>query len=117
MRRLLENLSSIFWFLMDVFWSCGWDGLAISMIVPTVYSTMLMFKHTQLRILNLLVCTATNSWVLMNVCWMVPDVFDGAWTPYVFMLRWVFLVTALLSMVAISCGDVSKLRNIKRFRS
>lgn len=116
MRRLIENLSSIFWFLMDIFWSCGLDTLAIIMIIPTVYSTLLMFKHAEFRVSKLLICIATNSWVLMNVCWMFPDVFNGSWTSYVFACRWIFMAVALLSMLAISITDFSNLRNIKRFR-
>lgn len=116
MKKIIDNISSMLWFCMDVCWMGDLDVLAALLIVPTVYATMMMFYYADWHFMRVLAAVATNSWVLMNVCWMVPDLSDASWLHYLHLCRWVFMGLAIISMGFIMITDFGYIRNIKRFR-
>ena len=116
MKRFIDDISSMLWFLMDVCWMSDQDTLAAILIIPTIYSTMIMFWYADYHMTKVLVAIATNCWVLMNVCWMIPDITTAAWAPYVGWLKWVFMIIGFLSMVVILLTDYNGLRKLRRFR-
>lgn len=116
MKRLIEDISSMLWFLMDVCWMSDQDTLAAILIVPTVYSTLIMFWHADYHLTKVLVAIATNCWLLMNVCWMLPDITSAGWAPYVSWLRWVFLIIGSLSMFVLIMTNYKSISKLRRFR-
>lgn len=70
---LVETVGSVLWFLMDGFWMLNQAFAAKLMIVPTLAVNLLVFRYTQRSFSHFAVSAAMNSWLLMNICWMVAD--------------------------------------------
>ena len=70
---LVETIGSILWFLMDGFWMLNQALPAKAMIFPTLAVNLYVFRYTRRSFSQYAVAAAMNSWLLMNICWMVGD--------------------------------------------
>ena len=70
---LVETVGSVLWFLMDGFWMLNLALSAKAMVLPTLLVNLLVFRYTKHSFSQLSVAAAMNSWLLMNICWMVGD--------------------------------------------
>ena len=70
---LVETIGSVLWFIMDGFWMLNQAFAAKAMVIPTFVVNLLVFRYTKRSFSQYSVLAAMNSWLLMNVCWMVGD--------------------------------------------
>ena len=70
---LVETAGSVLWFAMDGFWMLNVGGAAKAMVMPTLAMNLLVFRYTRRTLSQVAVVAAMNSWLLMNICWMVGD--------------------------------------------
>jgi hypothetical protein len=70
---LVETIGSVLWFLMDGFWMLNLASAAKGMILPTLVVNLLVFRYAKRSLSQYSVVAAMNSWLLMNICWMVSD--------------------------------------------
>lgn len=70
---LTETIGSVLWFIMDGFWMLNYGLPAKAMIVPTLAVNLLVFRYTTRSFGQTAVVGAMNSWLLMNISWMLSD--------------------------------------------
>jgi hypothetical protein len=70
---LTETLGSVLWFLMDGFWMLSLAAAAKWMIFPTIAVNLFVFRYTRPVFSQLAVVAAMNSWLAMNIFWMIGD--------------------------------------------
>jgi hypothetical protein len=70
---LTETLGSVLWFFMDGFWMLSLASAAKWMIFPTVAVNLFVFRYTRPLFSQLAVVAAMNSWLGMNIFWMISD--------------------------------------------
>lgn len=70
---LVETVGSVLWFLMDGFWMLNLAVAAKAMVLPTLVVNLLVFRYAKRSLSQYSVVAAMNSWLLMNICWMVGD--------------------------------------------
>ena len=96
---LTETLGSVLWFLMDGFWMLSLAGAAKWMIFPTVAVNLFVFRYTKPLFSPLAVVAAMNSWLGMNIFWMIGDLDRDpkplGWAKMMFALGLTFLVLAV----------------------
>lgn len=111
MNKVIDNLSSISWFLMDAAWMFGFKYWALFMIFPSIALTFHGFFYSRV-IPKFLVQFATFNWLLMNIFWMLVDV--------KFMENMLyakcFFIVGLLSIIGVVSLDINQLKNFKRFK-
>jgi hypothetical protein len=69
----VETVGSVLWFIMDGFWMLNQAFLAKAMVLPTLLVNLLVFRYTKHSLSQVSVVAAMNSWLLMNICWMLGD--------------------------------------------
>jgi hypothetical protein len=114
---LVETVGSVLWFFMDGFWMLNQALAAKAMILPTLAVNLLVFRFTRQSLSQFSVVAAMNSWLAMNICWMVGDL-DKDPKP-VAAARVMFLLgIALLALaVARDATQPERLKNVlARFR-
>jgi hypothetical protein len=70
---LTETIGSVLWFVMDGCWMMNQALLAKAMIGPTAAINLLVFRYTRRSFAHIAVVAAMNSWLAMNVLWMLGD--------------------------------------------
>ena len=70
---LVETFGSVLWFLMDGFWMLNLALPAKAMVLPTLVVNFLVFRYTSRSFSAYAVVAAMNSWLVMNILWMVGD--------------------------------------------
>ena len=70
---IVETTGSVLWFIMDGFWMLNQTLLAKAMVLPTLLLNLLVFRYTRRSFSQYSVVAAMNSWLLMNICWMIGD--------------------------------------------
>ena len=70
---LVETVGSVLWFIMDGFWMLNQAMPAKTMVSPTLFVNLLVFRYTKHSFSQFCVVAAMNSWLVMNICWMVGD--------------------------------------------
>jgi hypothetical protein len=70
---LTETIGSVLWFVMDGFWMLNLAAPAKVMILPTLAINLLVFRYTKRSFSQLSVVAAMNSWLIMNIFWMLGD--------------------------------------------
>jgi hypothetical protein len=94
----VETIGSVLWFLMDGFWMLNLAYAAKVMIWPTLAVNLFVFRYTRRSFSQFCVVGAMNSWLLMNIFWMIGDL-DKDPGP-LGIARWMFgLGMMLLAMV------------------
>ena len=109
---LVETIGSILWFVMDGFWMLNQAIPAKAMIVPIILVNLFVFRYTKPSLSPYAVVAAMNSWLVMNICWMVGDL-DKNPAPVAiargtFLLGMAFLVLA----VAKDAGNPERLAKV-----
>jgi hypothetical protein len=70
---LVETIGSVLWFMMDGFWMLNQALLAKLMIWPTIAVNLFVFRYTRHSFSQFAVVAAMNSWLGMNIFWMLGD--------------------------------------------
>jgi hypothetical protein len=70
---LVETIGSVLWFIMDGFWMLNQALPAKAMVLPTLAVNLLVFRYTKRSFSQYSIVGAMNSWLLMNICWMMGD--------------------------------------------
>jgi hypothetical protein len=71
-KDLLDTINSVTWFLADGFWLLGYHGVAITCIVPTLLTGLLLL-YIEKRPTVVSINCAINCWTWMNALWIVQD--------------------------------------------
>ena len=69
----METVGSVLWFIMDGFWMLNQALPAKLMVLPTLAVNVSVFRYTRHSFSQFSVVAAMNSWLLMNICWMIGD--------------------------------------------
>jgi hypothetical protein len=70
---LTETIGSVLWFVMDGLWMLNHALPAKAMVLPTLAVNLWVFRFTTRSFSHMAVVAAMNSWLLMNIFWMVGD--------------------------------------------
>jgi hypothetical protein len=70
---LVETVGSVLWFIMDGCWMLNQVLPAKLMVLPTLAVNLSVFRYTRHSFSQFSVAAAMNSWVLMNIFWMISD--------------------------------------------
>ena len=70
---LTETIGSVLWFVMDGFWMLNQTLPAKSMVLPTLAVNLFVFRFTKRSFGQMSVVAAMNSWLIMNIFWMLGD--------------------------------------------
>ena len=70
---VVETAATITWFAMDACWMLDSRLLALTLAVPTVLLSLLVFRFVKRTPPSWLVTAAMTSWACMNVLWMSHD--------------------------------------------
>ena len=95
---LVETVGSVLWFIMDGFWMLNQALPAKAIALPALLVNLLVFRYTKHSLSQFSVVAAMNSWLVMNICWMVGDL-DKDPRPIV-AARVMFALGTLLLIVA-----------------
>lgn len=68
-----DTVGSVLWFFMDASWMLELDTLAMVMIIPTSLVNLYSFRYTRRTLPAFAITGAMNSWLAMNICWMIQD--------------------------------------------
>ena len=96
---LVETIGSVLWFLMDGFWMLNQALPAKAMVLPTLGVNLWVFRYTKRSFTQYAVVAAMNSWLFMNICWMIGDL-DKDPKPLV-VARAMFALGMLLLVLAV----------------
>lgn len=114
---LFETLGSIFWFFMDAAWMLEQNVLAFALIAPTTSLNLAVFRYTAKDFSSILATAAVNSWMMMNIFWMISDL---AGAPKILVLSRIFfalgLTCLLLSLWKNDWSKESLQKLLARFR-
>ena len=70
---LVETIGSVLWFIMDGLWMLNQAYFAKAMVLPTLFVNLWVFRYTRPTFSQFAVVGAMNSWLVMNICWMMGD--------------------------------------------
>jgi len=73
---VVETIGSVSWLAMDAAWLFAWNTLAAGLAVPCVVANLLLFRYTKTSKAGMAVTASMNGWLLMNVAWMLGDVWE-----------------------------------------
>ena len=121
MKRILDNIGTACWFLMDACWMNNYNVLATIFMFLAIVLFLLQPFVFKIHDMELVGWLATTCWLLMNSCWMLNDVlllnktitekFDT-----LIYFRNMFAVAGLLSIVFIIIFDTHRIIKIRRFK-
>lgn len=83
MRKILDNIGTICWFLMDACWMLDWTFLSVFfMILAGIIFMGLLFpnKNIQDRTIEFLISLSTSGWFLMNSAWMLDEIYKHSYS-------------------------------------
>ena len=96
---LTETIGSVLWFIMDGFWMLNYGLPAKAMVFPTLAVNLLVFRYTTRSFGQTAVVAAMNSWLLMNILWMLSDLEKDL--RLLTLARWMFVLGIALLVLAI----------------
>lgn len=70
---LTETIGSVLWFVMDGLWMLNQPLPAKAMVLPTLAVNLFVFRYTKRSFSQMAVVAAMNSWLIMNILWMLGD--------------------------------------------
>lgn len=89
LKKGISKIHIFSWLIKDISWCLHFKGLATFMIFPTLFLTgYILANEKEKREENLLV----SSWILMNIFWMLSELYKTPRFPiYFFMILGVLL--------------------------
>jgi hypothetical protein len=117
---LTETIGSVLWFVMDGFWMLNLALPAKAMVLPTLVVNLLAFRFAKRSFSHMAVVAAMNSWLVMNILWMLGDLARDprpiAVARVMFALGIVLLVLAIGWGATRSEGLTKVFAHFRRFR-
>ena len=117
MKHKIYALCGILWFMMDVFWF--WKQFHIGLIFGTATAMSCIVALTikpYPKGLQKTLILATFSWVMLNVCFLITDMYGESYE-IVFIgkfLGFIFIITGVVSLIKIGITDHSVFNNFKK---
>ncbi len=71
--RKMENLHIVFWLFKDVAWCMFWKPLGITMIIPTLFISIIIAWRTKHIVAELCHNLAITVWITANSYWMISE--------------------------------------------
>lgn len=97
--ELWETLGTIFWFLLDGAWMLGWPVITGVLLGPALFFNFLVFFYVERVGGSVLAVLAVNSWLLMNIFWIMADLYGKStamiYAKFMFWTGLAFLLTSL----------------------
>jgi len=116
LSRSLEMYWTIAWFIMD---ACWMFGLPLVAILPALVAIGCA-EHIITRLakgMDTIVAFANASWLMMNVSWMLQDVWlDGTMNQMLSYMKGAFLITGILCIVVVGWKNRDLLWYFRRFK-
>lgn len=117
MKQKIYALCGILWFLMDVFWF--WKQSHVGLVFGTTTAMTCILALTikpYPKPLELTVILATFSWVMLNVCFLIMDMYASA--PEIVLIAkyfgFIFTVLGIQSLIKIGITDHRVFENFKK---
>ena len=79
--ELWETFGSVLWFLLDGSWMLDWRMMVTVLIVPTILCNFLTLFYLEKSDGSVLSGITVNSWLLMNVFWILGDMYHVGFAP------------------------------------
>ena len=111
---LTETIGSVLWFVMDGFWMLNLALPARLMVLPTLAVNLWVFRYTKRSLGQVCVVAAMNSWLVMNILWMLGDLAKDP-RP-VEAARVLFALGIVLLVLAVVRGGEGLTKVLARFR-
>lgn len=99
---------------MDAMWMFECKVVAIALVPFVLASGWSMFWTHKRNASDTLVNIATNSWIIMNVSWMLSDFYKHA--PLLPQMKMIFFSIGLVAVLILACTDYQYLKKFKRFK-
>lgn len=71
--RKIENLHIVFWLFKDISWCMVWRPLGITMIFPTLITSLVIVWRTKQYKSELFHNLAITFWIMANSYWMISE--------------------------------------------
>ena len=71
--RKMENLHIVFWLFKDVAWCMFWKPLGLTMIIPTLFISIIIAWRTKHIVAELCHNLAITVWITANSYWMISE--------------------------------------------
>lgn len=116
LSRSLEMYWTISWFIMDACWMFGLPLVATApALVAIVCAEYIITRLT--KGVDTIVAFANASWLVMNVSWMLQDVWtDGMMYSFLSYMKGTFLVAGVLCIVVVGWKNRDLLWYFRRFK-
>jgi len=117
MKHKIYALCGILWFLMDVFWF--WKCFHIGLVFGTTTAMSCIIALTirpYPKPLEYTVILATFSWVMLNVCFLITDMYAES-KEIIFIAKifgFIFTVLGAISLIKIGITDHKVFENFKK---
>lgn len=111
MRRLLNNIGSFFWMLMDICWMSKNITFACVFMIIAIVLLIIPPKDSD----EIGGFVATISWLLMNSTWMLDDI-AGEKIVELSVLKYIFMCTGIIGVGIVLFSDTKHLAKIRRFK-
>lgn len=120
MRKILENLGTITWFCMDIFWMLDIIYLAYFFMVITIIVFFIppkrISKYSISDAANFGVWLSTLGWVLMNSSWMFDDATNHMYSDSVWLMKYCSLIIGIGGFLIVLFTDYNKFKNIRKLK-
>jgi len=73
--RRMENLHIVFWLFKDLAWCLQWKTLAIVMILPTLFISVIIAYRNRHIVSETCHNVAISFWISANSYWMISEFF------------------------------------------
>ena len=77
--EMWETFGSVLWFLLDGAWMLDWRLGVTLLVAPAIFCNLLTIIYVEKLNGSLLAVLAVNSWLLMNVFWILGDMYQMGW--------------------------------------
>lgn len=116
LNRRLEMWWTIAWFVMDACWMFGFPKAAV---IPALIA-MGCAEYIITRLtkgVDTVVAFANASWLMMNICWMLQDVWqDGLMNSMLLYMKGAFFITGALCISVVGWKHKDALWYFRRFK-
>lgn len=121
MRKILENLGTITWFCMDIFWMLDFINLAYFFMAVTIIVFLIppkrgVGKYSISDAADFGVWLSTLGWVLMNSSWMFDDTTNHIYSDLVWIMKCCSLIVGIGGFLIVLFTDYNKFKNIRKLK-
>lgn len=121
MKKIIENIGVITWFLMDASWMMEAEVFAYIFMSITILLFLIppkrnIGKYTTADAANFGTWLSTISWVLMNSLWMFNDLTNHIYKSDIDIFNFFFIFMSVSGFIIVCFTDINKFKNIRKIK-